>query len=310
MSGPVPLARLVSLPERRSRCFRGGLAVAGTVSSTVGSHGRDPVSFDGMRWRSCLGTLVSFLTTSCFDDGTGGTGGGCPVGSEGCTCTAGLSCDAGLVCRSDRCVSLDDETGTGGSTGWGTTAGSASTTSDGSATSDGPGTGSAGSDGSDGGLGTTGGRGTTGGDPTGDASGGGTTGPDSGGATGSTGGAPGEDPIYPRPADGMCPGDTAFLDPGTDFCGALCDASDVCPEAATGSADPVCAYNPDSSASSCTNNNQCPPGETCEDNAGGSRSCLRPASHCVLFCEVDAGMCPVQMICDPIGGGDGICVYP
>lgn len=35
----------------------------------------------------------------------------CPIGSEGCACTAGGSCDAPLVCASNVCVSADSTTG-------------------------------------------------------------------------------------------------------------------------------------------------------------------------------------------------------
>lgn len=292
--------------------------------------------------------LVWLPAIGCFDDGTGGGGQACPVGSEGCPCTSGDSCDEGLACRSGRCVSLGGESdganpdtyggsgdgdGTGsdstGGTGGGSTGGQMSTTGGIGETSAGTsaetsGGASAGTT-SGGGVSTGGPHDTTTGDPGGSTTASSTSGPSmttgmsggtsggmSGGTSGDTtgGGTPTEDPIYPMPGAQGCPGDTALLDPGTKYCGAPCDAQDECPDAATGWADAYCAYNPDSSAADCMSDAHCPAGESCVDNAGGTRSCLGPATHCALFCFVDVQNCPVQMICDPIDGNDGFCMYP
>jgi hypothetical protein len=49
--------------------------------------------------------MLALVAMAC----TGAEEDACPIGSEGCECTAGGSCDKGLACRSDMCVDLAGE---------------------------------------------------------------------------------------------------------------------------------------------------------------------------------------------------------
>lgn len=139
----------------------------------------------------------------------------------------------------------------------------------------------------------------------------GSGGGDDGGDDGSPGddgggdGTPdGGDPDYPRQPCSDAHAEFA------NFCAPPCSGTS-CPSGATGSAQGSCVFNPSSSAADCVTDADCPnPGESCLDNAGGTKSCLAPASHCVLFCDPAAQNCPVEMICEDTGGGDGYCNYP
>jgi uncharacterized delta-60 repeat protein len=94
-----------------------------------------------MNWIRCLrlGFFGVLFGVGCNGDKDAG-GDECPVGSEGCPCTAGGACDAGLTCLSNTCVDAgdgddgaSDDGGTDGGTGGGTDdggSGSGSTTSE------------------------------------------------------------------------------------------------------------------------------------------------------------------------------------
>jgi hypothetical protein len=58
------------------------------------------------------------LLGGCFEDVGGADA--CPVGAEGCACTAARSCDAGLACLSDLCVAEGVDAG-GSTSATGTT---------------------------------------------------------------------------------------------------------------------------------------------------------------------------------------------
>jgi len=74
-----------------------------------------------------LGAALSLAACSDSSSDAKGSSSSCPVGSEGCPCTAGMGCDVGLVCFDPICFKPDAAAsgGGGGSSGAGGAAGSA-----------------------------------------------------------------------------------------------------------------------------------------------------------------------------------------
>lgn len=117
-------------------------------------------------------------------------------------------------------------------------------------------------------------------------------------STGSTG-----DANYPDPGGIGCPpgavGVTINTEPDNAICLPPCFGDAQCPAAETGLAEPVCAFNPDSTLFECASDPECAAAETCVDGF-----CQLAPSHCVLACD-DASPCPVAMQCLL-----GACTYP
>ena len=135
------------------------------------------------------------------------------------------------------------------------------------------------------------------------------------GGNDTTEGSSPEDANYPAPIpftpQGICPqstfGPVSFSGQGL-ACAPPCAGQGQCPGGETGSALPVCAFNPSSSGAPCTmmgSATECPnANETCVPTAGGGLGCLAASTHCILTC-VAPGMCPDSMACTVAG----VCEY-
>ena len=170
--------------------------------------------------------------------------------------------------------------------------------------------------GTDGTGGTTAGTGTGGSGGTTDGTGSGGTSAgsgSSGGGSGSTGGGADPDGEYPQWDENfMCPdgfnGPVTFNGEMSDtaVCSPECmGAGNTCPNAETGTAVAFCGYNPDSSATACTTDDDCTvDGESCATTG----FCLLASSHCILVCNDGQNTydCPDAMTCTDAG----ICEYP
>lgn len=182
----------------------------------------------------------------------------------------------------------DATDGTSAGTGTGTASASDSDSSSGS-----------GSTSTSGSTGTTGTTGTTEGTTT------------SGTTTGDT--TTGGDGNWPPPDFGNmnvpCPEGyvAASLAMGGMVCAPACmGEGKTCPAGESGTAEGVCAFNPDSSGDACKMGDMCMKmGETCEQTGGGDYACMLPVSHCALFCDKGES-CPDGMQCF----GDLVCQYP
>jgi len=125
-----------------------------------------------------------------------------------------------------------------------------------------------------------------------------------------TGGA--ADPNWPAPdpMNPMMPCEEGFaaasFSMGGVVCAPKCDVQDMCPDGATGDAQPACVFNPDSSGAACKMGDVCEAEkEDCVMTGGGGMACLAPSSHCVLLCT-GGETCPDGMQCFD----DLICQYP
>ena len=135
----------------------------------------------------------------------------------------------------------------------------------------------------------------------------GDTGNSSGDVDTTTGGV--GDPNWPAPdAKNVCPADfvaASFTMDGV-VCSPECGAMSKCPKAETGTAQPACVFNPDSSGEECMKmGDKCPNMDECVMTGGGGMACLAPSDHCVLLCDGNK-TCPDGMECF----GKQICQFP
>lgn len=141
----------------------------------------------------------------------------------------------------------------------------------------------------------------------GSSSGSNTTGSTGEGSTGegSTTGAA-EDPVYPRPEGGNCPGGTAPITlPQSEICAPFCTGrGDACPAPTGGDAPAACTpfLGNGGSGDPCDDMTPCGPSEGCD--MGGM--CVEISFWaCQLVCA-DGQSCPDGMICN----GINTCGYP
>lgn len=128
---------------------------------------------------------------------------------------------------------------------------------------------------------------------------------DAGAPTGEGTGGTAEDPSYPAPVGGACPGGEAVVQlPGASICAPFCAGADaMCPAAATGAAPAECTpfAQQGGSADVCKTHETCPAGEAC----GLESACVSVAFWgCRLLCTGDT--CPDGMVCD----AGNVCGYP
>jgi hypothetical protein len=122
----------------------------------------------------------------------------------------------------------------------------------------------------------------------------------SSGGPGTTGGAA-DDPSYPSPGAGGCPGGTADVAlPGAAACAPFCDgAGAMCPAPASGDAVATCTpfEMPGGSGTACAGDGECVAPEVC----GLDGACISVAFWgCRLLC--DGGQtCPDAMTCTSVG---------